>query len=84
MRFVPIKTEDQVDLQALHRIRDPLVHHRTAIINQIREFLLERDVTFAKGPANLRNRMPTVLEDAEQNISPRLRTLLARIWQEWK
>ena len=40
MRFVPIKTEDQLDLQALHRVRDRLVHRRTAIINQIRGFLL--------------------------------------------
>jgi len=84
MRFVPIKTEDQLDLQALHRVRDRLVHRRTAIINQIRGFLLERGVTFAKGPANLRNRMPAILEDAEQNLSPRMRTLLARVWQEWK
>jgi transposase len=71
MRFVPIKTEDQLDLQALHRVRDRLVHRRTAIINQIRGFLLERGVTFAKGPSNLRNRMPAILEDAEQNISSR-------------
>jgi transposase len=84
MRFVPIKTEDQLDLQALHRVRDRLVHRRTAIINQIRGFLLERGVTFAKGPANLRNRMPAILGDSEQNISPRMRTLLARVWQEWK
>src|ERR1700733_7112647 len=84
MRFVPIKTEDQLDLQALHRVRDRLVHRRTAIINQIRGFLLERGVTFAKGPANLRNRMPAILEDAEQNISPRMRILLAQVWQEWK
>jgi transposase len=73
MRFVPIKTEDQLDLQALHRVRDRLVHRRTAIINQIRGFLLERGVTFAKGPANLR-----------KNISPRMRILLAQVWQEWK
>ena len=60
MRFVPIKTEDQLDLQALHRVRDRLVHRRTAIINQIRGFLLERGITFAKGPANLRNQMAAI------------------------
>jgi transposase len=49
MRFVPIKTEDQLDLQALHRVRDRLVHRRTALINQIRGFLLERGIVFAKG-----------------------------------
>lgn len=84
MRFVPIKTDDQLDLQALHRVRDRLVHRRTAIINQIRGFLLERGITFGKGPAKLRNNMATVLEDAEQNITPRMRRLLHRVWQEWK
>ena len=65
-------------------MRDRLVHRRTALINQIRGFLLERGITFPKGPANLRNPMPTILEDAEQNITPRMRRLLADLWQEWK
>jgi transposase len=84
MRFVPIKTDDQLDLQALHRVRDRLVQRRTAVINQIRGFLLERGITFAKGPANLRNHMAAILEDGEQNITPRMRMLLDRVWQEWK
>jgi transposase len=84
MRFVPIKTDDQLDLQALHRVRDRLVHRRTAVINQIRGFLLERGITFAKGPANLRRQMPSILEDAEQNLSGRMRNLLDHLWQEWK
>ena len=71
MRFVPIKTDDQLDLQALHRVRERLVHRRTALINQIRGFLLERGIVFAKGPANLRKQMPSLLEDVEQNITPR-------------
>jgi transposase len=84
MRFVPIKTDEQLDLQAMHRLRDRLVHRRTALINQIRGFLLERGITFAKGPAHLRKHMPGILEDAEQNLTPRMRNLLAQIWQEWK
>ena len=84
MRFVPIKTDDQLDLQALHRARERLVHRRTALINQIRGFLLERGIVFAKGPANLRNQMPSLLEDVEQNITPRMRNLLDHLWQEWK
>lgn len=84
MRFVPIKTNDQLDLQALHRVRDRLVHRRTALINQIRGFLLERGIAFAQGPANLRRQMPLILEDAEQKITPRMRNLLAHLWQEWK
>ncbi len=84
MRFVPIKTDDQLDLQALHRVRDRLVQRRTAVINQIRGFLLERGISFAQGPANLRRHMPSLLEDAEQNLTPRMRSVLAHLWQEWK
>jgi transposase len=84
MRFVPIKTDDQLDLQALHRVRDRLVHRRTALINQIRGFLLERGIVFAQGPPNLRRQMPAILEDAEQKIAPRMRNLLDHLWQEWK
>src|SRR5437868_14908251 len=70
--------------RALHRVRDRLVHRRTALINQIRGFLLERGIVFAQGPANLRRQMPLILEDAEQKITPRMRNLLARLWEEWK
>jgi len=46
MRFVPIKTTDQLDLQAVHRVRDRLISRRTGVINQLRAFLLERGITF--------------------------------------
>jgi transposase len=49
MRFVPIKTDDQLDLQSLHRIRERWVGGRTAVINQIRGLLLERGITIRKG-----------------------------------
>ena len=84
MRFVQIKSQDQLDLQAMHRVRDRLVQRRTALINEIRGFLLERGIIFAAHPIHLRNNLPGVIEDAEQNLSPRLRWLLDRLWQEWK
>ena len=62
MRFVPIKTDDQLDLQAMHRIRDRLVARRTAVINQIRAFLLERGMVFAQKPAKLKAGLADVLE----------------------
>jgi transposase len=64
MRFVPIKTDDQLDLQAMHRVRDRLVSRRTAVINQIRAFLLERGMVFAQKPAKLKAAMADVLENA--------------------
>jgi len=57
MRFVSIKTDDQLALQALHRVRDRLMARRTSVINQIRAFLLERMV-FAKSPIRLREAIP--------------------------
>jgi transposase len=84
MRFVPIKTEDQLDLQAVHRVRDRLVARRTSVINQIRAFLLERGISFRKGPASLRRQMPEILENAEAKLSTSMRRLLDFLWQEWK
>jgi transposase len=65
-------------------VRDRLVQRRTALINEMRGFLLERGLVFAAGPIQLRKNLPSVIEDAEQNLSPRLRWLLDRLWQEWK
>ncbi len=48
MRFVPIKTEEQLDLQALHRVRERWVMRRTAVVNQIRSLLLERGLPLPK------------------------------------
>lgn len=84
MRFVPIKTDDQLDLQALHRVRERLVSRRTAVINQARAFLLERGIVFPKGPATLRREMPSILENADHQLSGRMRGLLALLWHEWK
>jgi len=84
MRFVPIKTDDQLDLQALHRVRDRLMTRRTALINQIRAFLLERGIVFAKSPIRLREALPEVLENVNKNLTPRMRNLVAMLWSEWK
>ena len=84
MRFVPIKTDDQLDLQALHRVRDRLMARRTALINQIRALLLERGIVFAKSPIRLREALPEVLENVNENLTPRMRNLVAMLWSEWK
>ena len=84
MRFVPIKTQEQLDVQAMHRVRDRVVQRRTALINEIRGFLLERGITFPVQPIHLRKNLPGLIEDAEQNLTPRLRWLLDQLWQEWK
>src|ERR1700729_3225123 len=84
MRFVPIKTDDQLDLQAIHRVRDRLVARRTSVINQLRAFLLERGMTFAKTPFKLKVAMPDILDNAEATLTPRMRNLVSLLWSEWK
>jgi len=84
MRFVPIKTDDQLDLQAIHRVRDRLVSRRTAVINQLRAFLLERGMVFAQTPAKLKAAMADILENTEANLTPQMRNLIDRLWSEWK
>jgi transposase len=84
MRFVALKTPEQLDLQALHRVRARLVGRRTAVINQIRAFLLERGITVATGPQRLRQRLPWVLEDTAASLSERIRRLIRTLWEEWQ
>jgi transposase len=83
MRFVPIKTDDQLDLQAMHRVRDRLVARRTSVINQLRAFLLERGMVFAKTPAKLKLAAPEILEN-NANLTLRMRNLVSLLWNEWK
>jgi transposase len=79
MRFVPIKTEEQLDLQALHRVRERWVMRRTAVVNQIRSLLLERGLTLPKGRSHLGEMLPRILEDAELKLSGAFRVLLAQL-----
>ena len=83
MCFVPVKTVDQLDLQALHRVRDRLVGRRTAVINQLRAFLLERGLTPRTGRQYLARALPTLLEDAAQALSPAMQRLLTGLRAEW-
>jgi transposase len=84
MRFVPIKTEDQLDLQAVHRVRDRLVLRRTSLVNQLRAFLLERGIALHTGRLRLRRMMPALLADAEQHLAPRIYRLLFLLAEEWR
>lgn len=83
MRFVPAKSVEQLDLQALHRVRERLVSRRTAVINQIRAFLLERGIVFRTGRRHMAREMPMLFTDERSTLSPRLRMILQQLWDEW-
>jgi hypothetical protein len=70
LRFEVVGFADQLDLQAIDRVRDRLISRRTAVINQLRAFLLERGLVFAKAPAKLRAALPDILENANLDLTP--------------
>ena len=72
MKFVATKTVEQLDLQALHRVRERLLSQRTGIINQIRAFLLERGVAVRQGQRFFRAELPRILATPPDVLSPRM------------
>jgi transposase len=79
MRFVPVKSAEQQDLLALHRVRSGLMKERTAQANRLRGLLGEYGIVIGKGLAQLRKRLPKILEDAENDLSDLVRTLFAEL-----
>lgn len=77
MRFVPAKSIAQQDLQALHRIRLRLIRDRTALVNQTRGLLREYGVFLPVGIRTFRTQLPVVLEDAQNELTPLTREMIA-------
>src|SRR5690242_3206507 len=84
MKFVATKTADQLDLQALHRVRERLVSQRTGIVNQIRAFLLERGIAVRQGLRFLRAELPGVLATRSDVLSPRMLHLIEDLAGDWR
>jgi transposase len=84
MSFVAIKTPEQLDLLALHRVRSRLVSQRTGVTNQIRGFLLERGITVRQGLAPLRQALPGILGSYSDALSARIVRLIADLAEDWR
>ena len=84
MKFVATKTADQLDLQALHRVRERLVRQRTGIINQIRAFLLERGIAVRQGLRFLRTELPGILAKRSDVLSPRMMRIIEDLASDWR
>jgi len=80
MRFVPVKTVEQQDIQAAHRIREGLMSQRTAKANQIRGLVAEYGLVAPKHLSQLRAALPGWLEDADNGLTARFRRLLPGLW----
>src|SRR5438094_7081198 len=84
MKFVATKTADQLDLQAMHRVRERLVSQRTGIINQIRAFLLERGVAVRQGLRFLRAELPRILATPPDMLSARMVQVISDLAEDWR
>ena len=85
MRFVPVKSVAQSDVQALHRARERLVAERTALINHLRALLLERGITAPQGRGKLAAELCTFAdEEDDSRLSPRIRLLVEDLRREWR
>jgi transposase len=82
MRFVPIKSVEQQDIQNFHRQRERLKKERTALVNQIRGLLAEYGLVINQGIAAVRRGLPEVLEDAQNGLTPHSRALFAALLDE--
>ena len=76
MRFVEIKTPDQIDLQALHRLRDRMVAERTGLISQMRAFCLEYGIAIHQGAGKFKADLPLILADEGNDLTPAMRKLI--------
>lgn len=80
MQFVPPKSPEQQDIQALHRARQRIVNHRTATVCQIRGLLLDRGIPIGSAISRARRAIPLILEDAENGLSSRMRRTIAELY----
>src|SRR6188508_3317915 len=84
MKFVATKTAEQLDLQALHRVRERLVSQRTGVINQIRAFLLKRGIAVRQGYRFLRAGLPSILATPCDVLSPRMVRIIEDLANDWR
>jgi transposase len=82
MRFVAVKTVEQQDIQAVHRVRSGLMDQRKAKANQLRGLASEYGLVAPKELLHLRSAIPRWLENEENGLSKRFRRLLHGLWQD--
>ncbi len=82
MRFVPIKSVEQQDMQNFHRQRERIKKERNALVNQARGLLAEYGIVLNKGVAAVRKGLPEILEDAENGLTSLARELFAELLDE--
>ncbi|CAB3775192.1 hypothetical protein LMG29542_08574 [Paraburkholderia humisilvae] len=82
MRFVPVKSVEQQDVQSLHRARSRLVSNRTGLVSQMRGILAERGIVFAQSITRARREIPAIFADISNCLTPLAREMLADLMDQ--
>ena len=82
MRFVQVKTTEQVDTQALHRIREQFVSRRTKMICQMRAFCLEYGVALRPGAGCFKLDLPAAVANTDNDLTPTMRRFLTDLMED--
>jgi transposase len=82
MRFVPIKSVAQQDVQSLHRARTRLVNNRTGLVSQMRGILAERGIVFAQSITRARREIPVIIADINNSLTSLAREMLADLMDQ--
>lgn len=80
MRFVPKKSVEQQDIQALHRARQRMVNHRTALVSQIRGLLLDRGIAIGLSITRARRAIPEILSDPKKELTDLARETIGELY----
>src|SRR5262245_49523748 len=81
MRFVPVKSAEQLALQAVHRVRSRLVSARTRLANQVRGLLAEHGFVIARDIGQLRRHLADII-GCERTLNDLVRGLLIEMQEE--
>jgi len=81
MHFVPHKSQEQADIQSIHRVREGFVKARTATINQIRGLLAENGIVIKQGACHVRKELPSIIDNFENELSSIMRQLLQTLYE---
>ena len=81
MRFVPVKSIEQQDIQSTHRVRERYIKNRTALMNELRGLLMEYGVVIPQGASALVRHIPLVLES--ESVTETMKLLVRELYQEF-
>ncbi len=82
MNFVPKKSKEQQEVQSIHRVRSSLIQKRTGLGNQIRGFLAEFGIVLPTSLVKLRNQLPGLLSDYDNELTDSMRGLLWELYDD--